>query len=286
MVQRVARDLGSIRSPSRTIKKLRAVLERSGPGLLGRLARVNPAPVFVLGNQKSGTTAIAALVAEAAGVSVTLDIPATHGPPSGKPRKEEASLSELVSKNKLDFSREIVKEPNLTFLYHQLVERFPASKVVFVVRDPRANARSILNRVSLPGDLPRLTRAQVEGVDPRWRPKSKGKGEHYVEMIAARWNLAADTYLENAENMTLIRYEDFCKDKTGEIARLARRVGLEPVNDIFDKVDRQYQRRGDRDVSWPDFFGRDNLARIERICGDRMQRFGYVPGEDLRDQRG
>ena len=58
------------------------------------------------------------------------------------------------------------------------------------------------------------------------------------------------------------------------------------MNDISDKVDRQYQRRGDRNVSWPDFFGPDNLARIERICGDRMQRFGYLPGEDLRDQRG
>jgi hypothetical protein len=76
--------------------------------------------------------------------------------------------------------------------------------------------------------------------------------------------------------MVLIRYEDFLEDKTGEIARLAERLGLARINDISDKVDTQYQPRGNRGIDWHTFFGEGNLKRIERICSDRMHLLGYA----------
>lgn len=255
------------------------------------MAGANPAPTFVLGNQKSGTSVIAALVAEAAGASVTIDIRGgKRGATWAKLYGGETSFPDFVSENRLDFSRGVVKECNLTYFYRELVEHFPAAKLVFVCRDPRANTRSILNRLSLPGDLPRLGEAQTAGVDPRWSPILKRgfmglEGENYVEMLALRWSLAANTYLRNAKNMALIRYEDFCKDKAGEVARLARQVGLEQVNDISGMVDRQYQRRGDKSVPWLDFFGPDNLARIDRACGDTMRRLGYVPSREIPENK-
>ena len=39
-----------------------------------RLARVHPAPTFLLGSQKSGTTAIAALLGKCTGLPTTLDL--------------------------------------------------------------------------------------------------------------------------------------------------------------------------------------------------------------------
>ncbi len=64
-------------------------------------------------------------------------------------------------------------------------------------------------------------------------------------------------------------------NKIDSIARLARQVGLEPVNDITDYLDIQYQPRGNRSISWEDFFGKANLESIESICHDYMNYFGY-----------
>jgi hypothetical protein len=51
-------------------------------------------------------------------------------------------------------------------------------------------------------------------------------------------------------------------------------------------VDVQYQPRGDRGVSWLEFFGRENLRRIEGICGGRMAQLGYRPTlQDLQEDR-
>jgi len=76
--------------------------------------------------------------------------------------------------------------------------------------------------------------------------------------------------------MTLAKYEDFMSDKCRYIAELAKQLGVPKRNNIDSKVDIQYQPRGkDRHVSWEEFFGKQNLKRIERICGTRMEKFGY-----------
>jgi len=73
----------------------------------------------------------------------------------------------------------------------------------------------------------------------------------------------------------LVRYEDFVTDKVGFIRSMASELGYLQVNDIDDVIDVQYQPRGKSDVSWNRFFGSRNLARIERVCDGRMQKFGY-----------
>ena len=263
--------------------KLYRLIESFKKSLLNKVTKVNSAPIFILGNPKTGTTVIAALLAQSVGVSVTLDIRGMRDPVRTDLYRKKITLEDFVSSNKLDFSRKIIKDPNLTYLYDDLSKCFPASKSIFINRDPRSNIRSILNRLSLPGHLPQLQDSYLETLPPGWKGLTGSwlglKGENYIEMLAARWNLAADVYLENEGNLTLIRYEDFCRDKCGEIYRLAERVGLTPVNDISNETNKQYQSRGNREISWLDFFGPDNLARIERICGDRMKKFGYVPSE-------
>ncbi len=238
--------------------------------------------MFVLGHQKSGTSIIAALLGKLSGREVTLDLlrevwrPTFHRIPGD----DTWSFDDYVRRNRLGFSRPIVKEPNLTFFYPELRDRFPDSRFAFVVRDPRDNVRSLLDALEVPGDLARLEERHKHRFNPGWELVFDSSwlglpGEHWIDRLAHRWNLCCDVYLENAERLALCRYEDFAADKYGEIRRLAGRLGLAEKNDIEHELDVQYQTRGDRSVRWIDFFGEENLARIESICAERMQRLGY-----------
>jgi len=251
--------------------------------LRGIPARVEPRPILVLGNPKSGTTAIAGLLSEMTGLSVTLDlVREVKRPTYQHVRAGRMSIDAFVRRNKFDFSRRIIKEPNFVVIFDQLRTRFPGAKLVFVVRDPRDNLRSVLNRLRLPGDFERLDQP-YRGVNPRaWNLYLDGRwvgieADHYIDVLAGRWKLAADTYLAHRDVMERIRYEDFEQDKAEEIGRLAERLGLSRRHDILDKVDFPYQPAGDRGVDWPTFFGIRNLQRIERVCGKTMRQLGYRP---------
>jgi len=261
--------------------KLRELGDSIAFELQTRSAKINPQPIFVLGNQKSGTSAIAALLAEMTGLSVTIDLKKEiFNPTYQHVIKGELTFSKFVESHKLDFSREIVKEPNLTLLEPELSEYFSNSQFVFVIRDPRDNIRSILNRLQLPGNMAKLEPEHWEKINQSWKLIVDNSwlelgGENYIEMLAARWNFTSNVFLENPEKMKLIRYEDFLKDKNGEIARLAKALKLNQSKDILDKVDIQFQGRGNREVKWQDFFGPDNLSKIEVICGEKMKLLRY-----------
>jgi len=252
---------------------------------MNRIVRVNPRPLFVLGNQKSGTTAIAALLAEATDRSVTLDLtrevwkPTFQGIPSGDP-----SFSDFVARNRWGFSRDLVKEPNLTLFYPELVAAFPEATFLFVLRDPRDNIRSLLNRLQLPGDLEALSEVAWSTDNPhstpgwgfvfdgRWRGIP---GEHYIDRLAHRWRVCLEVYTANSEDMHLCRYEDFQADKRGTIASLARDLGYPVVADLGDRIDYPFQPGGDPSTVWAEFFGLENQARIETICAEGMQAMHY-----------
>lgn len=246
-------------------------------------ARVNPSPIIVLGNQKSGTSAIAALLAEMTNLSVTLDLRKEIAKPTyDRVKTGELSFAEFVNINKLDFCQEIVKEPNLTLFYQEMNEYFTNPKYVFVIRDPRENIRSILNRLNIPGNLTELESEYREEITkyPAWNLVLDGswlgiEGNNYIERLALRWNFTADVFLENKDKMELIYYEDFVKDKIGVIAGIAEKLRLPQANDIADKVDIQFQPKGNRHVKGADFFGKDNLERINQICEKKMRIFKY-----------
>jgi hypothetical protein len=234
--------------------------------------------LFVLGVQKSGTTAIASLLAKLTGRTLSSDF--THlDPPAERTRFFDRDLpfDEFVAGHRAELGRDIVKDPNLSFFVAELRVAFPASRVVFISRDPREQIRSLLDWMELPGDRDELDaeplaenmRMLLEG---RW-PRVEGR--NYVDRLAARWRLAADAYLAHREQVELIRYEDFVRDKAGELAALARRVGLEPVNDVGGEVDTQFQPRG-RPRPWPEVYGLRNLRLIEEACAAQMAALGYA----------
>lgn len=245
-------------------------------------AQPNDSPVIVLGNSKAGTTVIAGLLAEHAGLSCTLDFwPRLRRPETlERVHAGEMPFDAFVHRFRADFARDVVKDPHLTFLYPQLAQRFPRASFVMVVRDPRDNIRSILDRLDLPGDAEEIDAAAYRRMRPLWRAILRspwldvGAG-NYVERLAGRWLRGAEVYLRNRAAIELIRYEDFLADKAGAIAGLADRLGLERRGRIANKLDRRYQPRGNRGVSWEDFFGRRNLRAIERICRPGATELGY-----------
>jgi len=246
-------------------------------------AKVNARPIFILGNQKSGTTAIAALLARMTGLSVALDLrKEVHRPIIENVKKGDISFESFVKRNKLDFSRELIKSTDLTFLFEELRNYFPEAECIFIIRDPRANIRSILDRLNISGNQNKLSNEQWATVPPAWRQVLNGKwlnlkGENYIEMVAARWNFFADVYLKRSAVFKISRYEDFLKNKIGEIQRVAQSLGLEIKNDISEYLDIEYQPKGkNKDANWQIFFG-NNFARINKICGGRMRLFDYDP---------
>ncbi|MGB0652288.1 MAG: sulfotransferase domain-containing protein [Thermoplasmatota archaeon] len=259
-------------------RSLPARLARRGLRTLRRAAGLNKDAVFVFGNQRSGTTVIAALLAEHARLAATLDLKGSSVEEHEAFVKEELPLKDFLRRHRHQFSVGLVKEPALTLFYDRLATTFRLERAAFVIRDPRQNIRSILNQANVPGDLEgwpdlgAVTPAWQRIVDSRWLGIP---GDDYIANLAHRWNAIMDIYLERTERLTLVRYEEFQRDKAGTIWRLADELGLPHRQNIRRKVDVQYQRPGDAKVDLAAFYGATNLATIHDICGERMDRLGY-----------
>lgn len=249
----------------------------------------HPAPVFVLGNQKSGTTAIAALLAECIAETFISDVLYRNKLQLKDLLDGEPSVAALVGSHPESFRATVVKDNDFTFLYPSLARAFPEASFVFIVRDPRQNIRSVLNRLKLPGDLDLLSAEQYGHLRkklPGWHAILTGSSfgsstGHYIDVLADRWVRANQVYLSAGDRMTLVRHEDFDAAKRSVIERLATELGFPVVNDISESQDRQYQPRGDRSITPGDFFGQENLERVERRCATLMPSFGYTPSRSL-----
>jgi hypothetical protein len=256
---------------------------------LGQIPAPYPDPIFILGNQKSGTSVVSALLAELTGVSFTLDLTRERFIPTyPQVIRGERSIAQFIQTNRAEFGSQIIKEPNLSLLYQPLAQAYPQSRFLMVIRDPRDNLRSILDRLKLPGDLPDLTAADWAKLTPAWRlilqnswlgtGNTNDHTNDYIGQSAKRWQVIAQSYLQHRDQIHLIRYEDFLKDKRGAITALARHFNLPTPNNIDSKLNVQYQPAGNRNVNWQDFFGATNLAKIEQICAPEMQELGYALG--------
>lgn len=241
--------------------------------------RPNPNAVLIFGNQKSGTSAIANLLADYAGCSKTIDIPGLWPPVGRQIITGEKLFRDCFPALNLEFSRKVVKEPMLTFFTGQVLDYFPEAKGVFIVRDPRDNIRSLLNRRKLPGNL-----SSIEGLEMAKGKTFVGDPElwggisatnNYVDQLALRWNAAYEQYKDNSERLILVRYEDFVQDKKVFIRQLADELMLTEKASIESKMDVQYQPKGNNEQSWEQFFGKDNLLRINKHCLTHCNELGY-----------
>ncbi len=251
----------------------------------GRRPRPHPAPVFVFGNQKSGTTVIARLLAKHAGLDVTADLNSHSTLERQWLHDRRMSLERFVRRHSVDFARPIIKEPFLTLYMTELFQLFGIERALFVVRHPCDNIRSILDRCRLPGTIRgpvpsgAVPLAWERILDGSWIARSRrpDASRDVIGVLADRWLMMAEVYEAHAARLVLLRYEDFAGDKAAIIAATAARLGLPARNDITADVERQWQPRGrNRDQTVESFFGTENLRRIERTCARQMAKFGYA----------
>lgn len=235
--------------------------------------------LFIFGNQKSGTSAIAGLLAAATGERLAADFPGARHPFIGPLLRGETPVPAFVRRNRGAFSASIVKEPSLTFVAPALLGHFSEARGVFILRNPWQNIRSILNRLDLRGD----TEQPVPGtktINPTWSDALSGADlglppDHFVGILAQRWLRAAEIGQSLGDRVTLVRYEDFATAKRETIITLAKYAGFAAAGDITPLLDHPFQPKG-TDESPQTFFG-PNLARIEALCGEQARALGYEP---------
>ena len=243
-------------------------------------ARSHPNPLFIFGNQKSGTSAIAALIGACTDLDVSLDFPREILYPTVPDvHRGRIDLQSFIRRNRLSFSRPIIKEPSITFLAEALLETYPRSEAIFVTRHPFENIRSILDRLGIPGDRESLAPVDLQDVSRTWMTVLDNRwqgveAEHYIGQLAERWVAAARICQRLDTRIHLVRYEDFELDKEGVIRKLARKVAFEPLKSIEHLVDVQYQPPGSRGRSAQEVYG-SNLDIINESCWPLATDFGY-----------
>ncbi|MGB7248567.1 MAG: glycosyltransferase [Phormidesmis sp.] len=243
-----------------------------------RTVKIHPAPIFILGHAKSGTTAIAMLLSKMSHEALTTDLfyrldPKKEKQLSKEVFEEKIAFNDFVKDNRTYFSTRLNKSPVFSFLYPQLKQRFPEAKFVFILRDPRDTIRSYLNRREIPGHLQTLSQTQQSHLNRFISiPPTTGS---YIERMAYRWTVAVSAYLDHPNEIILVRYEDFIADKLGVIRSLSEQLELPEKADISSDLDTQYQPRGNREISWHEFFGARNLSLIESICAEPMRLLKY-----------
>lgn len=278
------RDITVMKRDNRLLPKL-AHKTRRGFVLLKHAVAVPRAdPILVFGNQKSGTTAIARLLAEATSESYSHDMLFHNQWKTVQPiYRGEMDLREVRRRLRHEFACKIIKDPDLTLLMDEAHTLLPQARAVYVVREPAANIRSILSRLKIRGDKPALEaedHASLEALPLWWdvlHPEGEilgGEAQSYIETLAHRWRVMTSIAAAHDDWAVTIRYEDFMADKVGEISQLARQIGLAPRGDISDRVDHAFQEPGSSEAV-ETFFGADNLQKIWSICGKNAVKYGY-----------
>ncbi len=245
-------------------------------------AKLNPDTIFICGNYKTGSSAIASLLAIATRQNKTIDLFwRTPGTAKIKLLQKELPLEWYIHRYRYLFAKKIVKEPDLIFYLDQLMALFPQAQYVFLLRDPRDNIRSILSFLKLPGNANDLTKEQIQQTPGSiWKLALDGslfgtKGPNYIATQALRWNRILDIYEQYKVRMFLLKYETFLQDKVQTIHNLAAQLGLSVQRDIRPFLNRPYQPKGDYAPDWLAFYGPENLAQIEQICREKMLQYGY-----------
>ena len=266
----ISRDFGySIRS---IIYKIKSIGEKK-----------HYSPIFILGNQKSGTSVIASLLGKLTNKTTSIDLFYSGFKYSlfQKWKSKEISTIKFAHKNKLEFSHSIIKEPHFSVFYQELKEEFTESEFVMIVRNPFDNIRSILDRLDVGGNKKQLTNKEKNKffhswnllLDNKW---IGGNNNQYIEVLAERWNIICNSYLENKNDIVLVKYEDFLSDKKGVIHSLSKKLNLKEKSDISHLLDKQFQPKGKQQkVDIKEFFGEENYLRIENICNQNMRELGY-----------
>lgn len=177
--------------------------------------------------------------------------------------------------------------PRYIFYARALLERYPKSHVVHLVRDPRAVMASQKNRwrrrsLAAAGSVPRYETLRV------WV-------NYHPFTVARLWSQAtrAALLLRDHPRCTVLRYEDLVARPEPTVRALCERLNLafdpcmlqvEQVNSSHESAldGRHTGMRPDAIDRWRQVLTPAEVAATERACGSLMRQFGYEPVSQRR----
>ncbi len=236
---------------------------------------LNPMPVIITGNQKSGTSAIAALLSKATGEEVTIDVFAKMGRAEYDILDKKVTFMKFRESTGKLFMSSIIKEPEFIFFMKELFGLYPMSKFVYIIRAPIDNIRSILNRLSPAKNSRDVQWADIEKAcrnTPLWKLVFDSSRMPYtvdgiIATLAHRWVYAYEQLQKHLNKLYVVSYEDFKANKELVIANLANELGIHVKHSIKAFMDIQYQPAGHMSNSDAYFCDYDKQL-INGICGD------------------
>lgn len=218
--------------------------------------------VLVLGHQRSGTSAIASLLAEAAELHLVDDPPWTFTRKVRQIYGNLAGINHYLNAHRADIEAGVLKAPSLTPLAPALQTLLPHVRFVAVVREPKDTIAAVLEwrRYRDPQQGPGFWDQAWMGI----------KNEDRIAALAHRW-MFYHACLTKLSDPIWIRYYLFSKDKASTIADAVRQLGIKPKNCVSDLADQQFKKDfGDQGIRGTDRWRRelsDDQARtIDRIC--------------------
>ncbi|UII27792.1 sulfotransferase [Fulvivirga maritima] len=227
--------------------------------------------VLVVGCERSGTSAISNLLARATKKNILDDPEYTwYLYPIIFLQKFTFSLRLFVDINKYY----IVKVPGFATIlpYLRYISLFKF-RVIYVIRDPRDNVASILERLEYDFNGLFLNVAWL-----RCSPRN------IVETLSYRWNKYLQLCLEyksqHPDEVKIIRYEDFLNDKGSVLKGIADFCELKfDINEIENELDIQYRKRWSSKITGQARYKVDlnpeSIKIIERVNEDFIKSFNY-----------
>lgn len=174
--------------------------------------------------------------------------------------------------------------PRNIFYARELLQLYPAARIVHMVRDPRAvmaSQKMRWRRRHLAANGQALPRLQSLRAWANYHPYT----------VARLWSQATRAALALAAEprVTLVRFEDLVQQPEATVRGLCDRLGLEYEAAMLDvgQVNSSHQssaggaRRGLHATAidkWREVLTPTEVAITERGCGALMRRFGYAPG--------
>jgi hypothetical protein len=127
--------------------------------------------------------------------------------------------------------------------------------------------------------------AVAEGIARKAEPY--GRAEPWpIARCAAQWRRSIEILEQDAEQLERllwVRYEDLAKDPAAVLSRIYEFVGLDPMADNaaadsnFAVHERNEPIRNMNQESF-DRLSDAQIAEIDAVCGDYLEKFGYTPG--------
>lgn len=218
----------------------------------------NSEPIFIFGNQKSGTTIIANLLSIALGKSLTADFSRHFGSYDSfyELLGRRINLEEFIRLRPYEFSKGIIKEPNLSLVIADILKLYPHCKFIFISRNPLDNITSILSRLQISADYTKQDIYESNKINAIWKNILLGRDlqmlDHnpnakHIEKVGEvfnlveRWKYITQSYFQHADSIIHLRYEDFIKDKADSIAVVLNKLDIEYTGSYVEHIDDQYQ---------------------------------------------